>query len=999
MYQSEEPRSFRCVSHKEMNSYADGPKISDLLVKTTDAWFSFEYFPPKTPEGVECLKQKIQRMKNYGPMYAAITSGLGASTSEATLKLANLTQNELGCVTNMHLGCTSQKTHAADETLTACKKIGVRNIVALHGDPPHGQKQWPASESGSPDALNLIKLMRDNYGDHFCISVAGYPEGHPDTITVVDGGLSELSPKEARRARVSPEGVVTVCRDKDFEKGMAFLKEHCDAGADIVITQMFLDTQVYTDFIEACREQDIGVPVVPGIMCLSNLRSFERITNLYKTRLPAGVFEAARAANVSDEAFKTWSIQQSTQMCKTCLDGGAPGLHFYTLNREKVVTDILVNLGFIGAEQVQGDIEGEDNAKLLEPAEGIVTMDTDTEGALTVPHIEKHHSMDADTMFAELERLRAENEQLKQETPSLDRKALQQESSVQMCELSAQQSNWSAQTRDDSSSDKHLGSWGSHAKSDRLGDSVGCVVEVKYGKRYWEAVLLSVRSTDSTVKWTYDGSETTCENHNIRVKDTDNRYNDEKWGWHSRSQEDGLYAFVGSSVEAKYGDKFMDAKMISAGPTTCIVQWAYDGSQTECDNDDVRVASESGRFQHEPEGESDWTKHESRYRKFPESATTLAFDVGSTVEAKYGEKFLDATVVSTGPSTSTVKWFYDGSQTECDNLEIRLKGAGRWRDPRHEQERPEASTTSPALVTGSAVEAKYGDRFFEAKVVSPGPTWSLVKWSYDDSESQCANHTIRSLDNMITDVNEDSNGNRVPGSAGWSTKVMWAVETMATNITIAGEVLSHSVSCVSVPTRGGSMVQLYKVWCKGDDAVAEIVAWGDRALKLEAACSRSSVDAGSFAVIGPVGATGEGAVFEVKSDDLCVEYHGRAWAPSRMPTETLEAAAKESHKSRVHIGGWVHEVNKPTHTAGANGTVRSRRACTFTSVLGNVTSIVFWGNAAQVEVQEGVWYDIAAAQVDRERKCFEVNDDSGVSTSTVSAEPPRKRRRLRWDGN
>ena len=99
-----------------------------------------------------------------------------------------------------------------------------------------------------------------------------------------------------------------------------------------------------------------------------------------------------------------------------------------------------------------------------------------------------------------------------------------------------------------------------------------------------------------------------------------------------------------------------------------------------------------------------------------------------------------------------------------------------------------------------------------------------------------------------------------------------AVETMTTNITIAGEVLSHSVSCVSVPTRGGSMVQLYKVWCKGDDAVAEIVAWGDRALKLEAACSRSSVDAGSFAVIGPVGATGEGAVFEVKSDDLCVEY-------------------------------------------------------------------------------------------------------------------------------
>merc|ERR1712113_1089099 len=120
-------------------------------------------------------------------------------------------------------------------------------------------------------------------------------------------------------------------------------------------------------------------------MCLSNLRTFERITTLYKTRLPSGLFEAARAANVSDEAFKTWSIQQSTQMCKTCLDGGAPGLHFYTLNRQKVVTDILVSLGFVSVQQVQGEVGREDDAKLLEPAESILTMDTD----------EKHPAMDA----------------------------------------------------------------------------------------------------------------------------------------------------------------------------------------------------------------------------------------------------------------------------------------------------------------------------------------------------------------------------------------------------------------------------------------------------------------------------------------------------------------------------------------------------------------------------------------------------------------------------
>ena len=136
-----------------------------------------------------------------------------------------------------------------------------------------------------------------------------------------------------------------MCRDTDFDKEMVFLKEKCDAGADVIITQMFLDAQVYVDFVEACRDRGIAVPVVPGIMCINTLRGFDRITSLCKTRVPTGLYEAAMASDKSDEAFKTWSIQQATQMCKACLDSGSPGLPFYTLNRDRVVTGILAGFG------------------------------------------------------------------------------------------------------------------------------------------------------------------------------------------------------------------------------------------------------------------------------------------------------------------------------------------------------------------------------------------------------------------------------------------------------------------------------------------------------------------------------------------------------------------------------------------------------------------------------------------------------------------------------
>ena len=173
-----------------MATCSDGPKISNLVSETSDAWFSFEYFPPKTQKGLSYLKQKVQRMKSLGPLFTGFTWGTGESTAKATIELTNTAQNELGCVANMHLTCTSENTKVAGEALAACKNMGVRNIVALRGDPPHGQQQWAAFEGGFGGVLDLVKFIRDKHGEYFCISVAGYPEGHPDTISVVEGGPS-----------------------------------------------------------------------------------------------------------------------------------------------------------------------------------------------------------------------------------------------------------------------------------------------------------------------------------------------------------------------------------------------------------------------------------------------------------------------------------------------------------------------------------------------------------------------------------------------------------------------------------------------------------------------------------------------------------------------------------------------------------------------------------------------------------------------------------------
>jgi len=193
---------------------------------------------------------------------------------------------------------------------------------------------------------------------------------------VFEGGLEALTAAERRRCRTFTDEdgkeVVMVCRDAKFAEEMNYLKSKIDAGSDFIITQMFIDVQVYHDFVAACREYGITVPVVPGIMCLTGYGGFQRMTSLCKTRLPDGMGEAAKAC-ANDEEFKQWGIEMGTKMCQNLLDGGAPGLHFYTLNLEKVVVGTLRNLGKITNEQAASCSLGDADAKTMVSAQGITT--------------------------------------------------------------------------------------------------------------------------------------------------------------------------------------------------------------------------------------------------------------------------------------------------------------------------------------------------------------------------------------------------------------------------------------------------------------------------------------------------------------------------------------------------------------------------------------------------------------------------------------------------
>eukprot|EP00541_Cyclophora_tenuis_P008389 CAMPEP_0116563076 /NCGR_PEP_ID=MMETSP0397-20121206/12525_1 /TAXON_ID=216820 /ORGANISM="Cyclophora tenuis, Strain ECT3854" /LENGTH=410 /DNA_ID=CAMNT_0004089465 /DNA_START=12 /DNA_END=1245 /DNA_ORIENTATION=+ len=328
-------------------------KIIDLINKKpesqTTPFLSLEYFPPeRSEEGVKNLYARMERMKDtVKPLFTDVTWGAGGSTAELSLDIA-LQAHNTGHTANLHMTCTNMAgvadpKDAIKEALQKAFDGGIRNIVALRGDPPAGQEEWKAAEGGFTCALDLVKFIKEQFGDSFGISVAGYPEGHPNAISEIQDP-STLSPSEAARSSVF-DGKTYACKDEDYKKEMDYLKSKVDAGAELIITQMFFDVAVFTKFVEDCREWGIKVPVVPGLMCINNYGGFKKMTKFCKTRVPPAL--GAKMEEIKDDpnAIKEFGVEFGSETVKALMEFGVEVLHFYTLNLEKVVYGILDRLG------------------------------------------------------------------------------------------------------------------------------------------------------------------------------------------------------------------------------------------------------------------------------------------------------------------------------------------------------------------------------------------------------------------------------------------------------------------------------------------------------------------------------------------------------------------------------------------------------------------------------------------------------------------------------
>lgn len=308
-------------------------KITDKIaaLPPDSQYFSLEFFPPKTQQGFSNLHARLSRMAQaLRPLFVNVTWGAGGSTSTKSLALAELTQRSLGLTTCLHLTCTNMSRKLIDEALEQAKVLGIRNILALRGDPPRSEEyrddsqvnaQYDDSNKDFTWAVDLVKYIRKQYGNHFCIGVAGYPEGHSD--------------------QSHPEY-------QSVKHDLSYLVEKTAAGADFIMTQLFYDVHAYQEYERRLREHPSGVfktiPIIPGLMPVQSYQILRRTTKLSHASLPPDVSTRLEAVKGDDEAVKRVGIDILSEIIEkmTAMSNPGPrGFHFYTLNLEKVVSQIL----------------------------------------------------------------------------------------------------------------------------------------------------------------------------------------------------------------------------------------------------------------------------------------------------------------------------------------------------------------------------------------------------------------------------------------------------------------------------------------------------------------------------------------------------------------------------------------------------------------------------------------------------------------------------------
>ena len=293
-------------------------KITDMLrfaAERGEPVFSFEFFPPKNDAGVGALFETLQSLRPLGPSFVSVTWGAGGSTRGRTLEIVTRIKRETEIEAMAHLTCSGVSRKELEEQLAVICDAGITNVLALRGDPPKGQRDFVTHEGGLHYASDLVRLAREvseKRGVKLCIGGACYPEGHPET--------------------------------KNPAQDLRNLQHKVSAGVDFLISQLFFDNRRYADFVGRARASGIEQPILPGIMPVTNAEQIARITAMCGANVPHGLSAALRARRDDPEAALQLGVAYAALQCAELLRTGAPGVHFYTLNRSSATRAILAAL-------------------------------------------------------------------------------------------------------------------------------------------------------------------------------------------------------------------------------------------------------------------------------------------------------------------------------------------------------------------------------------------------------------------------------------------------------------------------------------------------------------------------------------------------------------------------------------------------------------------------------------------------------------------------------
>jgi methylenetetrahydrofolate reductase (NADPH) len=282
-------------------------RIDEIIASASEPVFSFEFFPPKTEQGEANLRAALEALAPLAPDFASVTYGAGGSTRGRTLEVTKWLKQELGIEAMAHLSCVGTTREELEQILDGIASAGIENVLALRGDPPRGETAWKPHPGGLHYSTELAQLIAGRYP--VAVGAACFPEVHPEA--------------------------------PDLAHDLHFLAEKVKSGASFLITQLFFDNELYFNFVEEAHAAGIEAPIIPGIMPITDVSQIKTITGMCGASIPGALLDQLELRTGDPDAVLQLGVSYATLQCAELLARGAPGIHFYTLNRSPATRAIL----------------------------------------------------------------------------------------------------------------------------------------------------------------------------------------------------------------------------------------------------------------------------------------------------------------------------------------------------------------------------------------------------------------------------------------------------------------------------------------------------------------------------------------------------------------------------------------------------------------------------------------------------------------------------------